>query len=228
MKNPVILKSFQSGISVIMDANIPYEDLLESVAEKFRDADGFFKDAAVAISLEGRELSEEQEREVLDTITQNSRLRVLCLMGRDEDKNLKFVGIQNSLSFREDENCGQFYRGSLKNGQSIETEHSIIILGDVCEGCSVYSSKDIVVLGRLSGDAHAGAGGSINHFVVALEMCPHSLKIGQLSYEGEGQSQKASFWHKKSVKETPKIAYTYNGKILVDAITKELLDEFTI
>lgn len=229
MKNSVILKSFQSGISVIMDANIPYEDLLKSVAEKFRDADGFFKDAAVAISLEGRELSEEQEREVLDAITQNSRLKVLCLMGKDEDKNLKFIGIQNSLSFREDENCGQFYRGSLKDGQSIETEHSIIILGDVCEGSSVYSSKDIVVLGKLAGDAQAGAGGALNHFVVALEMKPHSLKIGKLNYkDDEQQPTKTMFWRKKPANEIPKIAYTYNGKILVDAITKELLDGFTL
>lgn len=225
MKNSVILKSFSSGIAVIMDDTIPYEELLTDIAVKFRDADSFFKDAAVAISLEGRNLTEKQEREVLDTITQNSRLKVLCLMGRDKDKNIKFLGIQNNLRFQKDENCGQFYRGSLRDGQSIETEYSIIILGDVCEGSCVYSAKDIVILGSLTGEAHAGAGGSLEHFVAALEMNPSALKIGSLSLEI--QPQKSSFWGRRQ-KSTPKIAYTCNGEVLMEAITKELLDDFTV
>ena len=225
MKNSVILKSFSSGISVIMDDTIPYDELLADIAVKFREADRFFKDAAVAISLEGRNLTEKQEREVLDTITQNSRLKVLCLMGRDKDKNMKFLGIQNNLSFQKDENCGQFYRGSLTDGQSIETEHSIIILGDVNEGCYVWSAKDIVILGNLMGEAHAGAGGSLNHFVVALEMNPTALTIGSLILNI--QPQKTSIWGRKQ-KSTPKIAYTYNGELLMESITKELLDDFTV
>ena len=127
MKNSVILKSFPNGISVILDGTISFQELLADIAAKFREADGFFKDASVAISIEGRELTEEQEREILDAITQNSRLKILCLMGRDEEKNLKFLGVQNKLNFQNDENSGQFYRGTLKDGASIETEHSIII-----------------------------------------------------------------------------------------------------
>lgn len=224
MKNSVVLKSFSSGISVIMDDMIPFDELLVDIAAKFKEADGFFKDAAVAISLEGRQLSEAEERQILDAITQNSRLKVLCLMGKDEEKNIKFLGIQNNLNFQRDENCGQFYRGTLRDGQSIETEHSIVILGDVCEGCSVYSAKDIVVLGCLAGEAYAGASGNNNHFVVALDMNPQKLRIGDLRYV---QPAKSSKWGLKP-KTVPKIAYTYNGKVQVEPITKELLDNFTL
>ncbi|MDE6219655.1 MAG: septum site-determining protein MinC [Lachnospiraceae bacterium] len=227
MKNSVILKSFPNGISVIMDSAISFEDLLENIAVKFREADGFFKDASVAISLEGRELTEDQEREILDAITQNSRLNILCLIGKDEEKNLKFLGVQNHLNFQEDENSGQFYRGTLQEGACIETEHSIIILGDVCEGSSVYSNKDIVILGALRGDAYAGAGGNNNHFVVALDMKPNILQIGDLVYSG--QPQKTSRWgFHKQPQAVPKIAYTYNGVVQMESITKELLDSFTL
>lgn len=225
MKNSVILKSFSNGISVILDSAVPFEELLNDVAEKFREADKFFRDASVAISIEGMELTEEQEREILDAITQNSRLKVLCLMGKDEEKNLKFLGLQDNLAFQKDENCGQFYRGTLKDGQSIETEHSIIILGDVCEGCTVYSSKDIVVLGALTGAVYAGSGGNSNHFVVALDMRPSSLQIGDLVYDC--QPQKTARWGRKP-KTVPKIAYTYNGEIQMEPITNELLDSFTL
>lgn len=224
VKNSVILKSFSSGISVIMDESIPFDELLEDIAAKFKETDGFFKDASVAISLEGRVLNEQEERKILDAITQNSRLNVLCLMGKDEEKNIKFLGIQNNLTFQKDENCGQFYRGTLKDGQSIETEHSIVILGDVCEGCSVYSAKDIVVLGSLLGEAYAGAAGNNNHFVVALDMNPQKLRIGDLKYKA---SQRTSKWGLKP-KAVPKIAYSYNGEVLVEPITKDLLENFTL
>ena len=223
VKNSVILKSFSSGISVIMDETTPYEQLLKDIEQKFKEADSFFKNASVAISLEGRILNEQEEREILNVITQSSRLNVLCLMGRDEEKNIKFLGIQNNLTFQKDENCGQFYRGTLKDGQSIETEHSIVILGDVCEGCSVYSAKDIVVLGSLLGEAYAGAAGSNNHFVVALDMNPEKLRRGDLKYI----SQRTSKWGLKP-KAVPKIAYNYNGEVLIAPITKDLLENFTL
>lgn len=224
MKNSVILKSFSKGITVIMDDAISFEELLAHVAAKFREADGFFKDAAVAISLKGRTLTENQEKEILDTITQNSRLRILCLMGKEEEKAELTPVVQDHLAVQKDENCGQFYKGTLKNGQSIETEHSIIIIGDVVEGCSVYSAKDIIVLGKLAGEAYAGAGGDNNHFVAALEMSPSSLRIGDMVYNAP--PQRASIWglRRKSV---PKIAYTYQEEVLIDPITKDLLDTFT-
>ena len=226
MKNSVILKSFQNGILIILDGTISFQELLADIAAKFREADGFFKDASVAISIEGRELTEEQEREILDAITQNSRLKILCLMGRDEEKNLKFLGVQNKLNFQNDENSGQFYRGTLKDGASIETEHSIIILGDVCEGSCVYSNKDIVVLGTLTGDVYAGAGGNSNHFVVALNMLPGVLQIGDYVYNS--QPQKTPRWGFKKPQTVPKIAYTHNGEVQIESITKELLDNFTL
>lgn len=226
MKNSVILKSFSNGISVILDSVIPFEELLNDIAVKFRDADGFFKDASVAISLEGREMTEVQERQILDAITQNSRLKILCLMEKDEEKNLRFLEAQNRLNFYNDENSGQFYRGTLREGASIETEHSIIILGDVCEGSCVYSSKDIVVLGTLTGDVYAGAGGNNSHFIVALDMNPGVLQIGDLVYCG--QLQKTSRWGFRKPQAVPKIAYTQNGEVLIESITKELLDSFTL
>lgn len=221
MKNTVILKCFSGGIAVIMDSTVPYEELLAAVADKFSTSGNFFKDASVAISLEGRSLTEKQEREILDIITQNSHLNVLCLMSRDEKRNVKFLGIQNNLAVQNKEKQGQFYKGSLKNGQSIEAEHSIIIIGNVYEGCSVYSAEDVVILGTLEGEAYAGAGGGSNHFIAALEMCPSLLRIGDCTYRPE--HVRHSIWKPKP-KPVPMIACVYNNEILVKPITKELLN----
>jgi septum site-determining protein MinC len=221
VKNTVVLKSFPNGISVILDESISYEQLLEDVAAKFNEADKFLKNASVVISFDGRELSSSQEMELLDVITNNSHLNVLCITGRDEEQSLKFAKIQESMTFHNEENFGQFYRGSLKGGQNIETEQSIIILGDVSRGSTIYSNKDIVVLGTLAGSAYAGAGGNSSHFIAALNMTPELLRIGDYSYSPKPRRI-------VKPKNTPMIAYAHNGKINLNTITKELLDGFTL
>jgi septum site-determining protein MinC len=223
VKNTVVLKSFPNGISVLLDDTIPYEQLIGDIAAKFRDADKFLKDAEVVISLVGRSFSPSQEREILDTITENSHLKVLCLKGNDEEQKLKFDKLQENMSVQDKEGFGQFYRGSLKNGQSIETENSIIIIGDVESGCSVYSNKDIIVLGALWGKAYAGAGGNSSHFVAALNMMPESLRIGDYSYHSKLSRRFGII----KTKNTPMIAYVYKSKINLKPITKDLLDDFT-
>jgi septum site-determining protein MinC len=223
VKNTVVLKSFPNGISVLLDDTIPYEQLIVDIAAKFRDADKFLKDAEVVISLVGRSFSPSQEREILDTITENSHLKVLCLKGNDDEQKLKFDKIQENASVQDREGFGQFYRGSLKNGQSIETENSIIIIGDVESGCSVYSNKDIIVLGTLCGKAYAGAGGNSSHFVAALNMMPESLRIGDYSYHPKLPRRFGII----KTKNTSMIAYVYKSKINLKPITKDLLDDFT-
>ena len=58
-KTPVIIKGNKSGIRILLDSELRFEDLLEEVKKKFSDSAEFLGDAKVAVSLEGRELSEE-------------------------------------------------------------------------------------------------------------------------------------------------------------------------
>lgn len=151
MKNAVIIKSFQNGISVHLNEEIPFEELLQEIAFKFRESSHFFKDAKMAVSLEGRILTEEEERIVLNVICENSDLHIVCLVGKDEETNQNYLRAIQQLEYRnsEDDSEGRFYKGTLKNGQILETESSIVVLGDVYPGSAIISTKDIVILGGL-------------------------------------------------------------------------------
>ena len=110
------------------------------------------------------------------------------------------------------------------NITAFETENSIIVMGDVYPGACIISKKDIIVLGGLYGQAYAGGNGLDNHFVVALEMSPEKLKIGEFKYK---TSEKQSKWSIKP-KVQPKIAYVKDGRVVMDAITKELLNALPV
>ncbi len=227
MKNSVIIKSFQNGIVLHLDPELSFEDLLRDVEDKFRESSTFFKDAKMALSIKGRILSEKEEQQILDAIADNSRLRIICLVGEDEEANQHFVkALQQTDSERNDSasSDGQFYRGTLKNGEVLETESSIVILGDIYPGSAIISAKDIIVLGGLFGEAYAGGNGSPGHYVAALEMSPEKLKIGDFKYHSKEKGPKWSI----RAKVQPKIAYVKDEKVIIDAITKELLSELPV
>ena len=65
MDNSVIIKGLNNGIIVVLDAEIEFDLLKEKVVKKFRDSSKFLGNAQVALSFEGRKLTEDQQLELL-------------------------------------------------------------------------------------------------------------------------------------------------------------------
>ena len=89
MDNSVIIKGSNSGITVFLDSEMAFEDLLESVSEKFKSASKFFNNANMAISFDGRDLSAEEEKRILNVISDVSELNIVCVL--DENNNMKEI-----------------------------------------------------------------------------------------------------------------------------------------
>ena len=66
MSQSVMIKSNKYGINLVLDPNIPFVELLKDVIEKFKASEKFFKNAELAISFEGRKLSEEEENRIIE------------------------------------------------------------------------------------------------------------------------------------------------------------------
>ena len=79
---------------------------------------------------------------------------------------------------------GQFYKGSLQKGDVLESEASIVIIGDVCHGARVIAKGNVIVLGVLNGTVHAGAAGG-NAVIVAFDMAPTQLRIADYCTRAE-------------------------------------------
>ena len=222
MKGNIMIKSFPNGITLYLNPELETDRLLEEVAEKFNQSRNFFRDARMALCVEGKVLKEEEERLLVQTIQDNSNLEIVCIMGKNEETDKKFIKAILRVDMQHTDNFGRFYRGTLKNGQRIETESSMVILGDVYPGCSVTATKDIIIIGGLYGEVHAGFGGEEGHYVVALEMSPEKIKIGDFRYKPK---EKFKWGIKPKIQ--PKIAYVKDSHIVMEPITKELLEFLT-
>lgn len=223
MKDAVLIKSFTNGIALHLDKDTPFERLLEEIGFKFAEARNFFGHASMALSIEERRVSGAEEIMILEAIRQNSDLNIICIVGKDEATNKNFIKalahVEKKLSGGDD---GQFFKGSLKNKEVLETENSIIVLGDVYPGSAVISAKNIIILGGLYGEAYAGGNGQDGAFIAALEMEPERIKIGDFKYR---PTTKQSKWGIRP-KVQPKIAYVKNNKITFEPLTKDVLSNF--
>ena len=94
------------------------------------------------------------------------------------------------ISAWDDPDARLVYR-TLRSGQKIETEHSLVVIGDVNSGAELVAGGDIIVLGSLRGVAHAGAydetGGG--RFIVAMDLQPTQLRIGSIISRGSGEGR---------------------------------------
>ena len=77
----------------------------------------------------------------------------------------------------------KFHRGSLRSGQKIEEDGSIVIIGDVNSGAEVVAADNIVVLGTLRGLAHAGAKGNTKAIIAAGKLDTVQLRIANIVRE---------------------------------------------
>ena len=113
-------------------------EILKELREKFTESARFFKDATMAVTFEGRILTKPQEEEVIGLITDVAHIHIVCIFDANENTERLYKKVVedslNSLTRKE----GQFYKGTLRQRQVLETEQSIIILG-----CRVWCNRSI-------------------------------------------------------------------------------------
>ena len=146
------------------------------------------------------------------------------------DDNLGFDELKDRIRTKFDNTLTQplcqFYKGTLRSGQVLETESSVVILGDVNPGGKVIACGNVIVLGSLRGNIYAGANGNENAFVVALDMDPMQIKIADVI----ARSSDAPVVIKKRLKSKvkgvqPKIAYVFEGNIYVEDFAQDVLED---
>ena len=246
MDNSVIIKGSKSGITVFLDNEMPFEELLESVSDKFKNASKFFNNANMAISFDGRDLSAEEEKKILNIISDVSDLNIVCVLDENNDmktvyeeavkKAIASTAVQVpepalqpvSQTVSDQRTSCMFYKGTLRSGQVFEADGSVVVLGDVNPGGKVVAKGSVIVLGSLKGNIFAGVDGNENAFVVALEMSPMQIKIGDIIARSSDSGTKATKGRGKVKVVEPTIAYVYDQNIYIEDLEQNALDDICL
>lgn len=185
----VNIKGYNSNLLFIFEPG-SYEDYIAYLTKLFTDKPLIFQGSSVLFTGEG--LKTLAPREL-------AGLQKLCL-----EYGLL---LQNINDYREKGSPKDvIIHRTLRSGQQIHSEGSIIVWGNVNESAEITAGGDVIVLGRLEGIAHAGCYGNTEAYIMALSLCPRQLRIGDRISRASEDS---------IINDYPEIAYVEDDNICI-------------
>ena len=207
-ENYVIFKGTKDGITVMFDPEVPFDILCEQLEKKVVEAGKFFDHVKTAMAFKGRDFTAAEEEELLKIIAKHATMDITFV--KTENNELKELSELLAKEMRPS-NLTKFHRGSLRNGQKIEFDGSVVVVGDVNPGAEIKAGGNIIVLGQLKGMAHAGCKGMTEAFVTAIFMAPVQLRIADIITRFPEENKRGP--------KPPEYAFVQNGQIFVMALS---------
>ena len=148
-------------------------------------------------------------------------LSIVCIIENNPERDELLKKTIDERLMELNHATGQFYKGNLRSGQVLETETSIIVIGDVNPGASIVSKGNIVILGSLKGTAFAGASGNEDAFVLALDMAPVQIRIADTIARSPDKPAR------EGARE-PKVAFLEDGNIYIEPLGRKTIRDLRL
>lgn len=191
MENCITIQLKKDEIWIIIRENAEEKNIKEDIKKKLVDLKNLYKDDKTPIKVIGKVLKNKEMEEIQEIIKEEIEVDVEF----ESPKTLGLHGIKKSFNKEIKTSETIFNKGSLRSGQRLEFEGSIVIIGDVNAGAEVIAGENIIILGDLRGLAHAGAKGNKGAIIATNKIdCPQiriSDKIKEFEKEEQGLKNNA-------------------------------------
>ena len=178
-KNCVSINLKKDKIVIKLNEDTKQEELVECLKKKLSELKKLYKDEKTPINVTGKVLKNKEIQEIQNIIKEKIDVEIEF----DSPKTLGLHGIKKTFEKEIAISVTKFHRGSLRSGQKLESEGSIVIIGDVNSGAEVMASDNIIVLGTLRGLAHAGAKGNKQAIIAAGLIDTVQIRIANIVKE---------------------------------------------
>ena len=161
--NFVSINLRKDEILIKLSEDATQEQIVMELKKKLTELKKLYKDEKTPIRVTGKILKNKEIEEIQELIKDKIDVEI----DFDTPKSLGLSSIKKTFAKEIAVSETKFHRGSLRSGQKLETEGSLVIIGDVNSGAEVMASDNILVLGALRGLAHAGAKGNKQAIIAA-------------------------------------------------------------
>ena len=181
MNTEVLFENKNNKLIVSLNKNADYDKIKDKIRSVLESPADIFSNIEEPIIIKGRRLSDFEEDEILKMFSKVTSLEVLF----EKPKRLGMATIETIFSKDTSITNCKVFTGTVRSGQRIEFEGTIVLLGDVNAGSEVVAEQNIVVLGDIRGHVHAGAKGNRGAFIAANSIAPTQLRIADLMLKKE-------------------------------------------
>ena len=179
MKNCVSINLKTDKIVIKLSDEAKQEELVESLKKKLPELKKLYKDEKTPINVTGKILKNKEIDELQNIIKEKIDVEIEF----DSPNTLGLHSIKKTFDKEIAMSETKFHRGSLRSGQKLESEGSLVIIGDVNSGAEVMASDNIIILGTLRGLAHAGAKGNKQAIIAAGLIDTVQIRIANIVKE---------------------------------------------
>ncbi len=179
MRSCITINLKKDYIVIKINDDADFSNIVWSFNKKLPDLKKLYKNEKTPIKVTGKVLKNKEIDELQEIIKQKIDVDVEF----DMPKGLGLSNIKKTFNQEIATSETKFHRGSLRSGQKMEVEGSIVILGDVNSGAEIMATDNIVVLGSLRGLAHAGAKGNKQAIISAGMLDAVQLRISNIVKE---------------------------------------------
>lgn len=190
MNNYISISIKKNQVVIKVDENAEQREIVSDLKKKIIELKNLYKDDKTPILITGKVLKNKEMDEIQSIIKRFINVQIEF----DSPKALGLHSIKKTFYKEVATSETKFHKGSIRSGQRLEFEGSLVIIGDVNAGAEVIAGENIVILGILRGLAHAGAKGNKDAVIEAQEIEALQVRIAdivkEIDKEEEGQIHK--------------------------------------
>lgn len=180
MKSSIISINLRTNEVVIkIDDNAIQKDIISELNKKLRELKKMYQEEKTPIRVTGKIL----ENKEIEQIEELIKSKIDVKISFDSPKTLGLHSIRRSYKKDVGKSETTFHKGSLRSGQRLEVEGSLVVIGDVNSGAEVIAGDNIVIVGTLRGLAHAGAKGNKEAIIATSTLDAVQIRISNIVKE---------------------------------------------
>lgn len=166
MNKAAVFKGSKEGIVLLINSEMEFPSIMEFLSKVLEERKLFFSGALLLLDTNNRTFSNEE----LGNLEEIFKKYGVSFKIKGEDK---IYGKEFIRTSELNEEKVAIISHTLRSGQSINFDGSVVIIGDINEGAEVNATKNIYVFGIVRGIINAG------EKVVSLGFQPLRMSIGK-------------------------------------------------
>ncbi len=184
-KTNIVIQQKQNEIILKIHEQASQEEILKELKKKIIELKKLYGKENTPIYVTGKVLKNREIEEIETLIKESINVSVVF----DSPRVLGLHSIKRTFEDEIQNSDTKFHKGSLRSGQKLEYEGSIVLIGDLNGGAEIIAGENIAVIGILRGLAHAGAKGNKKAIVTASSIEAPQVRIANIVKELEKKEE---------------------------------------
>ena len=214
-EDKIKIKGENGGLMLEFPSDMNFSEIMEELAGKLESGSGFFLRGTLVRVPRDRFLKEE-----LAEMQELFRTHGLICRPAKPDSAVPLASnaaVHDTNTAQESSQETQELQRmlivdkTLRGGQAVETEGSVIVFGNVNPGAQITAGGSVDVRGTLRGVVHAGAAGDSTAFIIADHLMPTQIRIANYVARSPDEPEDSGKVER---------AYVKDGQIVIEPIER--------